>query len=136
MLLGGRQIWREQGSLPCATAAAGLRLEVDHSGHHLRLFAIVFCKNCAYVFWLVFCSFGWPVVCGVAPVVCGGFVTPVGLVGLIELEAAEVPVVEAGPLAAGFSGPPNWSPKLLTFSLMPWTVVRTVSATCSAASAT
>ena len=57
-----------------------------------------------------------------APVVCGGFVTPVGLVGVIELEAAEVPVVEAGPLAEALADPlatpPDWSPKLMTLSLM------------------
>jgi hypothetical protein len=42
--------------------------------------------------------------------------------GVTELEAAEVPVVEAGPLAEALAdplaAPPDWSPKLMTFSLM------------------
>ena len=37
--------------------------------------------------------------------VWGGFVTPVGLVGVIELEAAEVLVVEAGSLAEALADP-------------------------------
>jgi hypothetical protein len=79
---------------------------MDRLGHHPFLFEISILRTrCAYLFCPVFCSFGWPVVCGVTPVVCEGFMTPVGLAGVIELEAAEVPVVEAGPLAEALADP-------------------------------
>jgi hypothetical protein len=57
--------WWTTGSARAGAAAlrntptTGLRLDMDHPGHHLLLFeTCVLRTSCAYVFWPVFCSFG------------------------------------------------------------------------------
>ena len=67
-----RNIWPQPytGRAIRNTPSAGLRLDMDHPVHRLLSFAIrVLRSSRVYLFWPVFCSLGWPVVCGVAPVV-------------------------------------------------------------------